>query len=89
MFRFLLTDATPDNIMVDEKTLDVTFVDLDTLIILDSNYTEHIQFSPRMHRHNKINCDGCFSYAPDELSNCIISDINLFAMCQVKFVHIV
>lgn len=79
--RIYFTDATPDNIVVDEGTSEITFVDLDDVFVVDST-----TFVDRetIHRHEKIDCDGmCFAYVPEELCSYHLSDINLFAICQV------
>lgn len=79
--RIYLTDATPDNIVVDASTFDVTFVDLDNVFLVDS---ETLTNKRIIHRHEKIDCDGmCFAYVPEELCSYHLSDINLFAICQV------
>lgn len=79
--RIYLTDATPDNIVVDATTFDVTFIDLDNLFLVDS---EILTNNGITHRHEKIDCDGmCFAYVPEELCSYHLSDINLFAICQV------
>lgn len=76
-----LTDATPDNIVVDATTFDVAFVDLDNVFMVDSSIQTNNQLT---HRHEKIDCDGiCFAYVPEELCSYHLSDINLFAVCQV------
>ncbi|KAG4068910.1 hypothetical protein HA402_005058 [Bradysia odoriphaga] len=80
-FRIYLTDATADNIVVDATTFDVTFVDLDDVFVVDSTTCLSSQV---VHRHEKIDCDGmCFAYVPDELCSYHLSDINLFAICQL------
>lgn len=80
--RIYLTDATPDNIVVDATTLNVTFVDLDNVFLVDSETLDH---NRKTHRHEKIQCDGmCFAYVPDDLCSYHLSDINLFAICQVS-----
>lgn len=79
--RIYLTDATPDNIVVDATTFDVTFVDLDNVFLVDA---ESLTNDRTTHRHEKIDCDGmCFAYVPEELCSYHLSDINLFAICQV------
>lgn len=86
-FRIYFTDATPDNIVVDRKSLKIAFVDLDNLLIVDSlAYSSGMQARKEwtaIHKHEKIECNGCFAYVPEELCAHHISDINLFATCQV------
>ncbi|KAJ6646815.1 Divergent protein kinase domain 2A [Pseudolycoriella hygida] len=80
-FRIYLTDATPDNIVVDPITFKVAFVDLDNVLVVDS---ETITKDLSIHRHEKIECDGmCFAFVPEELCSHSLSDINLFAICQI------
>lgn len=93
-FRFYLTDGTPDNIVVNKETLQPVFIDLDDLIIVDSKAYACAESNDTMveepitwrqiHRHEKIECNGCFAYVPDELCAHHLSDINLFAICQVS-----
>lgn len=79
--RIYLTDATPDNIVVDTSSFDITFVDLDSIFVVDS---ETIMNKQKIHRHEKIDCEGnCFAYVPEDLCSHHLSDINLFAVCQV------
>lgn len=82
-FSIYLTDATPDNIVVDRETLQVAFVDLDSLQLVDSSA---FPVESKIHRHEKIDCDRCFAYVPDELCSHRLSDINLFSVCQVILV---
>lgn len=79
--RIYFTDATPDNIVVDPNTFQITFIDLDNLMIVNSR-AESIK-SKKIHRNEQIDCDNCFAYVPDELCAHHLSDINIFAMCQV------
>lgn len=81
-FRIYLTDATKDNIAVDEETLAVSFIDLDDVII------QHADSFPDnkkdVHRHEKIECDNCFAYSTKDICGSPKSDINLFTICQVR-----
>lgn len=86
--RIYLTDATPDNIVVDESTLAIAYIDLDNVLMVDSSaYNDSSSKKPlhwdQIHRHEIIDCDNCFSYVPDELCAHHLSDINLFATCQL------
>lgn len=90
-FRIYLTDATPDNIVVDETTLEISYIDLDNVLMVDSLvYVEkenHDLKAPEtwnhIYKHEYIECDNCFAYIPDEMCAHHLSDTNLFAMCQV------
>lgn len=75
--KIYLTDATRDNIAVDEETLEVTFIDLDDVIIQTTDLKEDI------HRHRRIECDNCFAYSTDAICGASISDINIYTICQV------
>lgn len=86
-FRFYLTDINPDNIAV--KTLpgssgafQVSFVDIDNVIILDS---QNKRLQNRYHIHSRIDCDGCFAYVQEDLCSYQHSDINQFAICQLLY----
>lgn len=73
--------------MVDAETLKVTFIDLDNVIMVAANATNKKGIRPakwlKTHKHEKIPCDGCFAYIPEEIGKHHRSDINLFAICQV------
>lgn len=78
-----MTDATADNIVVDEQTLQIAFVDLDTMVIADS---QAVTNSNAVHCHEQIDCgDGCFAFSSNAICSHHLSDINLFAVCQVRF----
>lgn len=79
--RIYFTDATPDNIVVNESTLRLTIVDLDSLLIVDS----HRIPNSIVNRHEQIDCEHCFAFIPDELCSYQLSDINLFSVCQVRW----
>lgn len=76
-FRVYLTDLNPDNIVYNPETSKLTFVDLDDIILVDS---EENTFES--HRHEMIECDGCFAYSQQSICAAKSSDINLFAACQ-------
>lgn len=94
LFRIYLTDATPDNIAVDETTLEISYVDLDNVLIVDSlvydakeNYELNVPETwNNIYKHEYIECDNCFAYIPDEICAHQLSDINLFAACQVLII---
>lgn len=65
--------------VVDKSTHRLTFVDLDSLIIVDSHATQ----SNHINRHEQIDCDHCFAFIPNELCSAHLSDINLFSVCQI------
>lgn len=79
-YRVYFTDATPDNFVVNRSTLRLTFVDLDSLLIVDSHIITQTNI---INRHEQIDCDHCFAFIPDELCSYQLSDINLFSVCQV------
>lgn len=82
--RIYLTDATPDNIVVDETTLRISFVDLDNLLVVDANsLAMNNNKTTKIHRYEAIDCERCFAYVPEELCSHQLSDINLFTVCQV------
>lgn len=89
-YRIYLTDLTPDNIVVDAHTLRSSFVDLDNSLIVDSLTEVDASTSPppnwhQIHRHEQIECNGCFAYVPEEICLHHLSDLNLFSVCQVGF----
>lgn len=76
-FRVYLTDLNPDNIVYNPETNKLTFVDLDDIILVDSE-----ENTVESHRHEMIECDGCFAYSQQSICAAKSSDINLFAACQ-------
>lgn len=82
-FRIYLTDATKDNIAVDEDTLAVTFIDLDDVIIQQVSLVPKKNAIP-VHRHEKLDCDNCFAYSTKDICGSPKSDINIFTICQVR-----
>lgn len=81
-FRIYMTDATKDNIAVDEKTLAVTFIDLDDVIIQQvDSFPDN---NNAVHRHQKLDCDNCFAYSTNDICGSPKSDLNVFTICQVR-----
>lgn len=76
---------TGDNIVVDEQTFNVSFIDLDNIVIVDSKQQHHSATSMwhKIHVHEKIECNGCFAYVPSDLCAHHLSDLNVYAVCQV------
>lgn len=79
-YRIYLTDATRDNIAVDEDSLAVTFIDLDDVIIQQANLFGSLK---SVHRHSRIECANCFAYSTQAVCGAPLSDINIFSICQV------
>lgn len=67
-----------------------TFVDLDNSLIVDSKQFETSALPDwyQIHRHEQIECNGCFAYVPEEICSHHLSDLNLFSVCQVSFLII-
>lgn len=87
-FRFYLTDINPDNIAVQAQpsgSFQVSFIDLDNVIILDSQSNQLDSRSKARHIHSRIDCDGCFAYVQEDLCSYQRSDINQFAICQLLY----
>lgn len=87
-FRFYLTDINPDNIAVKtlpNGTLQVSFIDLDNVIILDSQSKLLDRLNKVRYVHSRIDCDGCFAYVQEDLCSYQRSDINQFAICQLLY----
>lgn len=89
-FRIYLTDATKDNIAVNEGDLSISFIDLDDVIV------QHVSLFPATnasklpqnaanscHRHEIIECDNCFAYSTQDICSHPESDINIFTICQL------
>lgn len=82
--RIYLTDLTGDNIVVDEHTLNVAFIDLDNIIIVDSQPIDPLFGWNETHAHEQIECNGCFAYVPAEICGHHLSDLNIYSVCQVR-----
>ncbi|XP_037946240.1 uncharacterized protein LOC119678471 [Teleopsis dalmanni] len=78
-FRIYITDMSEDNIFYDATVNKIYFVDLDTIFVIDSESIGH----DGVHRHDLIECHNCFAYSPDDLCSHKLSDMNLFAACQL------
>lgn len=52
------------------------------MLVIDSK--SYLIKSKKIHRHEQIDCDNCFAYVPDEICAHQLSDINIFAVCQVS-----
>lgn len=84
--RFYLTDVTADNVVVsieDDEQMRVAFVDLDSVIVVDSSALPASSPAP-VHRHEPIACSGCFAYDPETVAGHRTSDFNLYAICGVS-----
>ncbi|XP_055372671.1 uncharacterized protein LOC129606388 [Condylostylus longicornis] len=77
-FRIYLTDFNADNVVFNEETEEISFIDLDNVIIVDSTKILEV----KSHTHEFIECLGCFAYIPEEICSAYISDLNYFAICQ-------
>lgn len=81
-----------DNIVVNSENLKVTFVDLDDVVIIEGDRTPFQKVTDparkaawsKVHRYERIPCDRCFAYVPQELQEHYISDINLYSICFVR-----
>ncbi|XP_053686069.1 uncharacterized protein LOC128735610 [Sabethes cyaneus] len=84
-FRLYLTDLNPDNIAVEilpNGNIKVSFIDLNNVIVLDSQ-SEQINRNNTEIIHTRIDCNGCFAYAQEEICSYRYNDINLFSICQL------
>ncbi|XP_055623113.1 uncharacterized protein LOC129766564 [Toxorhynchites rutilus septentrionalis] len=84
-FRFYLTDIQPDNIavkMLPGGDVKVTFVDVDNVVILNSE-SNKLAADKGRHVHERIDCEGCFAYVQQDLCSHKHSDLNMFAVCQL------
>lgn len=77
--------------MVDPYTNEVSFVDLDSVIIMYSGINPYsTPGNPRkaaewnaIHRSEVIPCDNCFAYSEIDLESHYNSDHNVYAVCSV------
>lgn len=83
-YKIYLTDLTLDNIVYDSNLDLISFVDLDNIILIDSlTFSGHK--TKQTHVHEKIECNGCFAYSIEDICSCPVSDINVFAVCQLLY----
>ncbi|XP_037812126.1 uncharacterized protein LOC119603914 [Lucilia sericata] len=78
-YRFYITDLTADNMVYDTIKNKLYFIDLDTLFIVDSSKAK---YKSSIHKHEYIECPGCFAYSADDIASYNISDINVYSACQ-------
>ncbi|XP_075166710.1 divergent protein kinase domain 2A [Haematobia irritans] len=78
-YRLYITDLTADNMVYDTKKDRLTFIDLDTIFVVDSLKAKHPAV---IHKHEYIECPGCFAYSPDDIAAHNISDLNIYSACQ-------
>lgn len=76
-----LTDLTLDNVVVKDDLTEISFIDLDNIILSHTN--ENLSIVNQKHIHEKIECHGCFAYSMQDICQYSISDINIFAGCQL------
>lgn len=84
-YRIYLTDLTLDNIVYDPDSDAIYFVDLDNIILMDSHLFNSSPKANDIHKHEKIECNGCFAYSIENICSCPTSDINIFAVCQLLY----
>lgn len=78
-YRFYITDLTADNIVYDIDKGLLSFVDLDTVFVVDFRAAT---YKSAIHKHEYIECPGCFAYSPEDIASHNISDINIYSACQ-------
>ncbi|XP_065368687.1 divergent protein kinase domain 2A [Calliphora vicina] len=78
-YRFYITDLTADNIVYDQINNKLYFIDLDTIFIVNSAKSK---YHTSIHKHQYIECSGCFAYSADDIASYNISDINVYSACQ-------
>ena len=78
-YRLYITDLTADNVVYDKQLNKLTFIDLDTIFIVDS--TQAI-YKSSVHKYEYIECNGCFAYSTEDIASYNISDVNIFTACQ-------
>ncbi|TMW48100.1 hypothetical protein DOY81_006840 [Sarcophaga bullata] len=78
-YRLYITDLTADNVVYDKHRNKLTFIDLDTIFIVDS--TQAI-YNSSVHKYEYIECNGCFAYSTEDIASYNISDVNIFSACQ-------
>lgn len=78
-YRLYITDLTADNIVYDSVHKKLYYIDLDTIFIVDST---KVKYKSLIHKHDYIECPGCFAYSADDIASYNISDINIYSTCQ-------
>lgn len=79
-FRIYITDFTKDNIVYNKFKNKVSFVDLDTVFIVDGD-----QNKQSIYKHEFIECFDCFAFSPKDMCASDNCDINVFAVCQLLY----
>ncbi|XP_073812489.1 divergent protein kinase domain 2A isoform X2 [Musca autumnalis] len=78
-YRLYITDLTADNVVYNVANDRLDFVDLDTLLVVSA---KEAKYKSSTHRHEYIECPGCFAYSPDDIAAHNISDLNIYSACQ-------
>ncbi|XP_055838351.1 uncharacterized protein LOC129906567 [Episyrphus balteatus] len=77
-FRIYITDLNKDNVVYNLLENKISFVDLDTIFIVDGQ-----QNSKSIHKHKFLECYDCFAFSPSEICSSGQSDVNIFSVCQL------
>ncbi|XP_055917226.1 uncharacterized protein LOC129949662 [Eupeodes corollae] len=80
-FRIYITDLNMDNVVYNQNENKVSFVDLDTVLIVDDHHQK--SESKLIHKHEFLECNDCFAFSPTDICASGQSDINIFAVCQL------
>ncbi|KAJ8710674.1 hypothetical protein PYW08_009189 [Mythimna loreyi] len=81
-FRFYLMDWSLDNIVVNEKD-DVTFVDLEDIVILDKHISPKKDLPNWYQRYGREPMGPGFSFSLDNMCKHHLSDHNIWAACYI------
>lgn len=78
-YRLYITDLTADNVVYNKQLNKLSFIDLDTILIVDSTQAS---YKSTLHKYEYIECKGCFAYSIEDIAAYNISDLNIFSACQ-------
>ncbi|CAG9570969.1 unnamed protein product [Danaus chrysippus] len=81
-FRFYLMDWSLDNIVVNERD-EITFVDLEDVIILDKHISPKSELTDWYKRYNRESIGPGFSFSIENMCKHHLSDHNLWAACYI------
>lgn len=81
-FRFYLMDWSVDNIVANEKD-DITFVDLEDMVILDKHISPKPDLPNWYQRYSREGMGAGFSFSIDNMCKHHLSDHNIWAACYI------
>lgn len=85
-FAFYLTDISMDNIAVNKEDKAI-FIDLENIIIVDKSSSTKLDSWNDIYTHDiESDCQDCFTFSTSDICEHKISDLNYYAICQVRMI---